>query len=101
MKTPIETERKFLIRMPDINALAALNGVDLSDIEQTYLVNPDGLTERVRKRVYKNKTVYTHTTKKRVSKLSSEEYESVLVITRLSGSFCSSACLSIKIRSNA
>ncbi|MBQ4452826.1 MAG: hypothetical protein II912_10735 [Clostridia bacterium] len=73
--TPIETERKFLIRKPDGAFLAALEGCTVSDITQTYLLNEDGNTERVRRRVYADRTVYTHTVKKRISPMSALEQE--------------------------
>ena len=73
--TPIETERKFLIRKPDGAYLAALEGCTASDITQTYLQNEDGNTERVRRRVYTDRTVYTHTVKKRISPMSALEQE--------------------------
>lgn len=71
----IETERKFLIKMPDTEALMRLPGCVWSRITQTYLLNDEHLTERIRKRVYADKTVYTHTSKRRISPLSSVEDE--------------------------
>ena len=55
---PVETERKFLIEMPD---LSELHQMKASDISQTYLTGPNG-DERIRKRVYENETVYTQDT---------------------------------------
>ena len=70
----IETEHKFLILMPDAEVL---NGLDTSDIVQTYLQSDSG-TERVRARTKGGVTTYTHTVKRRISKLSSEEDERVI-----------------------
>ena len=72
---PIETERKYLIKMPDVQALEKLPGCVATRISQTYLISEDGVTERVRKRVYPDQTVYTHTRKRRISPMSSIEEE--------------------------
>lgn len=71
---PIECERKFLIRYPDTAALLAM-GAEKSDITQTYLNAPEGVTVRVRKRVYADKTVYFYTKKTRLTSLSAIEEE--------------------------
>ena len=76
--TPIETERKFLIQKPDLEKLKALEGCNVSRITQTYLTDPDGNVERVRMRVYADKTVYTHTVKRRISPMSALEEEHVI-----------------------
>lgn len=70
----IETEHKYIIRMPSQKLLYSLPS---SKIEQTY-IEPDGednVTERVRRREYDDKVVYTHTKKRRISDMSHEEYE--------------------------
>lgn len=65
---PLETERKYLIRMPDLTALSALPGCVVSEIEQTYLPDPaPGATERIRLRRYPDRVEYTHTVKTRLS----------------------------------
>jgi len=61
----IEIERKFLILMPGKNVL---DKASCSHITQTYLVGRPGTTERVRMRVFGNRTEYTHTVKHRISK---------------------------------
>jgi CYTH domain-containing protein len=71
---PIECERKFLIRRPD-EALLRSMGAQASNITQTYLLAEPGVTERVRARVFSDKTVYTHTKKVRISALSATEDE--------------------------
>ncbi len=75
MKAPIECERKFLIRYPDLTALKAHPDVRISEITQTYLISPPSVTDRVRARSTDGKTIYTRTQKVRISALSAEEYE--------------------------
>ena len=70
----IETEHKYIIKMPSQMLLSTLPS---SKIEQTY-IDPDGgdnVTERVRRREYSDRVIYTHTKKRRVSDMSHEEYE--------------------------
>ena len=69
-----EIERKFLIKMPDPGRLARIDGCGFSLIRQSYLLYENG-TERVRARLYKDKTVYTHTFKRRLTSMSSFEDE--------------------------
>jgi len=45
----IETEKKFLIRMPDADFLASLPGCEIWEILQTYLTSEPGCTRRVRR----------------------------------------------------
>ena len=73
-RVPIETERKFLIRLPSDALLCAQPGCEKSEITQTYLINPAAV-ERVRKRVYTGRVVYTHTVKRRISAMSAQELE--------------------------
>lgn len=76
--SPIETERKYLIRMPDTAALAAMTGARVLLIRQTYLAAPAGVTERVR-RTQEGETVrFTHTVKRRLSALSAYEDEETI-----------------------
>ena len=71
--TPYEIERKFLIRMPDSALLA---GAEASRITQTYLVPEEGASsDRVRRRDYGDRTVYTHTVKTHVSDMRRVEIE--------------------------
>lgn len=73
---PLEIERKYLIRMPDVAALCALPGCVVSEIEQTYLPDPaPGATERIRLRRFSDRTEYTHTVKIRLSKVEAREDE--------------------------
>ena len=78
---PIETERKFLIAMPDINMISKLEGTRIKHIEQTYIEGEDGKNARVR-RIEENGAIYfVKTIKQRISTLSSfeDEYEIDLI----------------------
>lgn len=79
-----EIERKFLIEMPESSLLEEF---EKSEITQVYLLGEKGTTERVRKRSWQDRTVYTHTVKRRISsirreenerEISAEEYEQLL-----------------------
>ena len=75
MQPPLEIERKYLIRMPDTAALAAMPGARVFAITQTYLVAPRGLSRRVRSRKEGEKTTYILTEKERLSSLTAVERE--------------------------
>ena len=76
MPVQIETERKYLIHMPDEQQLAAMPGCEIWDIEQIYLQDgPAGETRRIRSVVSGGERKYFRTEKKRVSALSSIEDE--------------------------
>ena len=70
----IETEHKYIIKMPSQMLLSTLPS---SKIEQTYITSDggDNVTDRVRRREYDDRVVYTHTKKRRISDMSHEEYE--------------------------
>jgi CYTH domain-containing protein len=70
-----ETERKFLIAYPDREALLHREGATASEITQTYLLHPEGLSERVRQRVYADRTEYYHTVKRFLTAMTNEEKE--------------------------
>ena len=73
---PLEIERKYLVRMPDLAALSALPGCVVSKIEQTYLPDPaPGMTERIRLRRFSDRDEYTHTVKIRLSEVEAREEE--------------------------
>ena len=75
--TPYEIERKYLIRMPDLQWLASV--AERSHIVQTYLKKEQkGKSERVRKRETKGHIVYTHTEKTKVSPIKRIEIEEEL-----------------------
>ena len=73
--TPVETERKFLIKMPDIVTLTALDGLQVKQIEQTYLLTDGTTSSRVRRIVERERTYFVKTVKKRISTLSCYEDE--------------------------
>lgn len=75
MGAPLEIERKYLIRMPNTAALAAMERAHVYAITQTYLTAPAGLTRRVRKRVGEGQTAYILTEKERVNHLTAIERE--------------------------
>lgn len=72
----IETERKYLIRLP---LPAVIEKAEKSEIEQIYInVRGDYDGSRIRKRVYGDKTVYYLTSKKRISDMSAVEDENII-----------------------
>ena len=75
MSTPVEIERKYVIRMPDISIMRAQTGYTVSEIHQTYLTSHAGVTHRVRMRVFPDKIVYTETKKVRIDAMSAYEDE--------------------------
>lgn len=68
----IETERKFIIKMPEEDVLSALGG---DDIVQIYLECEAGMSERVRARTHGGAVTYTHTVKRRINAISAYEDE--------------------------
>lgn len=74
-RPPVETERKFLIDMPDLAVLRRQQGYRKSKIEQVYLPDAKGVTHRIRKRRTGRKVVYTETVKTRLSPMSAIEEE--------------------------
>ena len=70
----IETERKFIIKMPDFSLLSGMDGYTKSEIEQVYLKSENS-TRRIRKRVFSDKILYTETEKIRINSLSAVENE--------------------------
>ena len=73
-ETPYEIERKFLIRMPDLDWLSSV--ASRSHIVQTYLLREHKETsERVRSRTDEHRTVFTHTKKTRVTAVRRIEIE--------------------------
>lgn len=71
----IETERKFVIKKPDMKTLEMQSNFTSSKITQIYITDSDK-THRIRKRIWKNGEVeYTENTKQRISPMSSIESE--------------------------
>lgn len=89
-KTCVETERKFLIKMPDISLIESQNGIRAKRIIQTYLKSLKSSSTRVRKTYENGIVTYTHTVKRRISamssfenerKISSDEYDKLLLLS--------------------
>ena len=79
MPPGIEIERKYLIKMPDEEFLATIEGATVTDITQTYLVPViPTFTERVRKAEKNGKAVYTYTLKFGHSRSMRHEQEEAL-----------------------
>ena len=72
---PIEIERKYIIKLPNVSEMEKMPQYTASDIEQIYLPSEDGETRRVRKRAYNDRTEYYETVKKRIDAISSIELE--------------------------
>lgn len=72
---PLECERKLLVSLFDLSLWEGREGYGRSEIAQTYLSAPTGVTARVRKRTANGKTVYTHTEKRRVTAVTAIENE--------------------------
>ena len=77
--TPIECERKLLIRYPDTEHLLR-DGAKESEITQTYLLAEKGATARVRMRTENGISRYYHTVKRRISALSAMEEEREITV---------------------
>jgi len=72
----IEIERKYLIRMPDVQRISAMDGCVRWEIVQTYLQDgPNGETRRVRRIFTEGREQLFFTEKLRLSQLSSIERE--------------------------
>ena len=85
---PFEIERKYLIRMPDLEMLEQLPNCTKVDIVQTYLKSLDDTEIRVRQRGADGHYIYFRTEKRSVSakkrveienRLTKEEYTKMLV----------------------
>ena len=72
---PIETERKFLIRIPAFADLEKQSNFRIRSITQTYLQSNDNKSARVRKIIENGETSYVKTVKERISVLSCYEDE--------------------------
>ena len=76
MKSGVEIERKYVIKMPKLDFLRTLDGYTESDIVQVYLPSVGKSTSRIRKRVTDGVCVYTKTEKRRIDEMSALETES-------------------------
>ena len=73
--TPLEIERKFVIKKPDIKLLESMPNCRKVDIIQTYLISENDEEVRVRQRGLKGNYIYTITTKKTLSNATRIENE--------------------------
>ena len=74
----VETERKFLIRLPNLAFVASLPGCRVRHIRQTYLANPGGKKHperRLRRIEEDGRVTFVFTRKEKISKLSRLEDE--------------------------
>lgn len=63
---PLEIERKFLIKYPDLELLEGMKNCAMVDIFQTYLEYEDGSRIRVRKRSLGKSSIYIKTYKEKI-----------------------------------
>ena len=76
--THYEIEKKFIIRYPDTEFLKKLPGCEYTDIEQIYLLNENGFSERIRKRGRDSEFLYYHTLKKHITDMKRIEKENLI-----------------------
>lgn len=73
---PLEIEKKFLIKMPDLKWIEKNTNCQIAKISQTYLgFKRNGFGDRVRKMTINGKTKYFHTSKKSLSDMTRIEIE--------------------------
>ena len=75
LKRGIEIERKYIIMKPEAELLEKMPDYDSSEITQIYLTSENGVTHRIRKRVYGGKAKYYETKKTRIDRMSVIEDE--------------------------
>lgn len=71
----LEIERKYIIEIPPAEIMMAERCYTSSEILQIYLISPSGVTRRIRSRKYESCTRYFETSKIRIDRLASHEYE--------------------------
>lgn len=77
--TPLEIEKKYLVKMPDIEVLKEKVTISSSNILQTYLCEDGtGFERRIRQRGNPGDYIYYYTEKKRVSEIARLEKESII-----------------------
>ncbi len=77
---PVEIEKKFLIKYPDLSVLENQPGYNRTQIVQTYLKDgdSDNMHGRIRKRGANGEFVYTKTFKKDITAMARTEIESCI-----------------------
>ncbi len=71
----VEIERKYIIKLPDLDALRKMPGYKFYDITQIYMPTVDGVSHRIRKIVFGGEVKYTETKKLRIDAMSVYEDE--------------------------
>lgn len=85
----MEIERKYLIRMPNIDKLAKSYKIDKFGITQTYLTtNQDGTERRVRQRINSSNTKYYYTEKSDVGFGTRKEFERIITEEEYNSLLC-------------
>lgn len=75
-KLPLEIEKKFLIKMPDLNWIKNNTNCQIAEILQTYLgFKRKGYGDRIRKMTINGVTKYFYTSKKSLSDMTRIELE--------------------------
>ena len=74
-KSQVEIERKYIIKMPDLELLKSQPDYSRSEILQIYLPSEKGETHRIRQRIYDEIIVCTETKKIRIDNMSANEIE--------------------------
>ena len=77
-RTQLETEKKYLIALPDTVTLLRMPGAYKEDIEQIYLEKQEGRSRRIRKSVRDGAATYVYNEKTVVSSVSRLETERYL-----------------------
>ena len=77
---PLEIERKYLIKYPDINYLESLNCCKAVEITQTYIQPENGEKYRVRKRGASGNYTYFHTIKRHIGGFKRVEEEKIITL---------------------
>lgn len=77
-EVPLEIERKFLIKYPDLNLIKSLSYVSSVEITQTYISPESGERYRVRKRGKDGNYIYFHTIKRKISNIKRIEEERII-----------------------
>ena len=75
MSKQVEIERKYVIKMPNVELLKTKEGYSESNIVQIYLSSDAGVTHRVRKRSFEGFVQYTENKKIRIDTMSAYEEE--------------------------
>lgn len=85
-KMPLEIEKKFLIKMPDLKWIKQNTHCKVAKISQTYLGRAkDGYGNRIRKMTINGVTKFYHTAKKSISDMTRIELEKEITKSEYTG----------------